>query len=264
MLRPRRILGIVLRQAFLYRRSFSRILDLVYWPTMDLLLWGFLTLYLERGALRLPKFVSFFLGALILWHILYRSQLAVSVSFLEEVWSRNLVNLLVAPVTLGEYLGGLIAVSFLKVSLAFGLMATLAGVFYGFNLFRLGVYLGIFVLGLFVLGWSIGLVTIGLILRFGQEAEILAWALIFIFLPLSAVFYPLEVLPKFLQYLALLTPSAYIFEGMRAVISQGGLPTEYLLRAWGLDLFYFWGGLWFLKRQYAYARERGLLPKIGE
>ncbi|RUM88774.1 MAG: ABC transporter permease [Thermodesulfatator sp.] len=264
MLRGRRILGVVLRQAFLYRRSLSRLLDLVYWPTMDILLWGFLTLYLEKGTLHFPRFVSFFLGALILWHILYRSQLAVSVSFLEEIWSRNLINLLVAPLTLGEYLAGLLAISFFKVSLAFVLMATLAGLFYGFNIFCLGIYLGIFALGLLVLGWSIGLITMGLILRFGQEAEILAWALILIFLPLSAVFYPLQVLPSFLQRLALLTPSAYIFEGMRALIAQGTLPGQYLLRAWGLDLLYFVGGLWFLKRQYAYARREGLLPKIGE
>ena len=258
------ILGVVARQVFLYRRSFSRILDLFYWPAMDILLWGFLTLYLEKGALHLPRFVSFFLGALILWHLLYRSQLAVSVSFLEDIWSRNLLNVMVVPLSLSEYVLGLVLVSFIKVSLAFGIMSALAGLFYGFNLFKLGLSLAPFVLSLLALGWSIGFVTIGLIFRFGQEAEILAWALIFIFLPLSAVFYPLAVLPPFLQKVAWFTPSAHIFEGMREIIAQGGFPTRHLLWAGALNFFYFLFGIWFLRRQYEYARKKGLIPKIGE
>ena len=260
----RHILGVVARQAFLYRRSFSRILDLFYWPTMDILLWGFLTLYLERGSFQPPRFVSFFLGALILWHLLYRSQLAVSVSFLEDIWSRNLLNVMVAPLSLAEYVLGLVLVSLIKVSLAFGIMSGLAGLFYGFNLFRLGLSLVPFVLSLLALGWSIGFVTMGLIFRFGQEAEILAWALIFVFLPLSAVFYPLEVLPDFLQKWAWFTPSAHVFEGMREVVTRGTFPAKHLLWAAGLNVVYLAFGIWFLYRQYEYARRNGLIPKIGE
>ena len=264
MLRAKRILGVVVRQIFLYRRSFSRILDLFYWPTMDILLWGFLTLYLERGTLHLPRFVSFFLGALILWHILYRSQIAVSVSFLEDIWSRNLLNLMVAPLTLTEYMLGLITVSLIKVSLAFTIMALLASLFYGFNIFKLGISFLPFVVNLLALGWAIGFVTIGLIFRFGQEAEILAWALAFVFLPLSAVFYPLSVLPPFIQKLAWLTPSAHVFEGMRAVITTGTIPWPHLLWAGGLNLAYISFGTWFMRRQYEYARAKGTVPKIGE
>ncbi len=264
MLRLKRILGVVARQVFLYRRSFSRILDLFYWPTMDILLWGFLTLYLERGTLHLPRFVSFFLGALILWHILYRSQLAVSVSFLEDIWSRNLLNLMVAPLSLTEYMLGLIAISLIKVSLAFTIMASLAGLFYGFNIFKLGMSLVPFVVNLLALGWGIGFVTIGFVFRFGQEAEILAWALAFVFLPISAVFYPLAVLPPLVQKLAWFTPSAHVFEGMRAVIAEGTLPTEHILWACGLNLLYLFFGAWVMHRQYEYARRQGLIPKIGE
>ena len=263
-MRLKKISGVVARQLFLYRRSFSRILDLFYWPTMDLLLWGFLTLYLERGALQLPRFVSFFLGALILWHILYRSQLAVSVSFLEDIWSRNLLNVLVAPLSLAEYLLGLVIISLIKVGLAFGIMTTLSALIYGFNLFKLGAALFPFLLNLLILGWAIGFVTIGFIFRFGQEAEILAWALIFVFLPLSAVFYPVEVLPGWLKPISLLTPSAHVFEGMREVIIQGNFPLEHLLAAGGLNLTYGLLAIFFLKRQYEYAREKGLIPKIGE
>ncbi len=264
MYRLKKILGVVARQMFLYRRSFSRLLDLFYWPTMDILLWGFLTLYLERGALHLPRFVSFFLGALILWHILYRSQLAVSVSFLEDIWSRNLLNVMVAPLSLTEYMLGLILISLIKVTLAFVIMSTLAGLFYGFNIFKLGLALLPFVVSLLALGWAIGFVTIGFVFRFGQEAEILAWALAFIFLPLSAVFYPLSVLPPVIRDLAWFTPSAHVFEGMREIISRGTFPWSHLLWASGLNLVYLFIGILFLKRQYEYARREGLIPKIGE
>ncbi len=258
------LLGIVLRQLFLYRRSFSRILDLFYWPTMDILLWGFLTLYLEKGAIGVPKFVSFFLGALILWHILYRSQLAVSVSFLEDIWSRNLVNVMVAPITLTEYMAGLVLVGLVKVSLAFVIMSTLSAVFYGFKILVFGIKLGAFVINLLLMGWAIGFVTVGLIFRFGQEAEILAWAIIFAFLPLSAVFYPVSVLPGFLKPLAMLTPSAHVFEGMRAVITNADTKIPHLLVAFLLNVVYLSFSAYFLRKQYEYALEKGLVPKIGE
>ncbi len=263
-LSPKKIFGVVLRQIFLYRRSFSRILDLFYWPTMDILLWGFLTIYLEKGAINVPRFVSFFLGALILWHILYRSQLAISVSFLEDIWSRNLLNLMVAPLTLTEYVLGLITISIIKVSLAFTIMASLSGLFYNFNIFKLGISLLPFIINLLALGWAIGFITIGLIFRFGQEAEILAWALIFIFLPLSAVFYPVSVLPNFIQKLTWFIPSAHVFEGMRIVIITHKFPLDHLIKASILNTIYLILAIWFMNHYYEYAKKYGLIPKIGE
>ncbi len=260
----RRIWGVFLRQLYLYRRSLTRVLDVFYWPTVDLLLWGFITLYLERAGQKMPHYVSFFLGGLILWNILLRAQQGLSVSFLEDVWARNLVNLFVSPLSVGEYLAGLLLVSVFKVVLALFLMSFLAALFFGFKILLLGFWLVPMVLNLCALGWAIGLVTMAAILRFGQEAEILAWALAFLFLPVSAVFYPVSVLPPWLQAVADFVPSAHVFEGMRALLLKGEVKLSFLMKATGLNLIYLLGSYFLFRRVYQEALRRGTIPKIGE
>ncbi len=260
----RRVFAIFLRQLYLYRRSFTRILDVFYWPTVDLLLWGFVTLYLEKAGAQMPQYVSFFLGGLILWNILLRAQQGLSVSFLEDIWARNLLNLFVSPLTLNEYLAGLVLVSIVKVVIAFVVMTTLAALFFGFKIFVLGTSLLPFILNLCALGWAIGLVTMAAILRFGQEAEILAWALSFLFLPVSAVFYPVDVLPEMLQKIAAWVPSSYIFEGMRKVLLVKAFEKTLLLKASLLNLAYFFGSYFLFLDTYRDALKRGTIPKIGE
>lgn len=263
-MRPNRILAVFLRQLFLYRRSFTRLLDVFYWPTVDLILWGFITLYLERESQAVPHYVSFFLGGLILWNILLRAQQGLSVSFLEDIWARNLLNLFASPLKISEYLLGLVLVSVVKVLLASVVMTALAALLFDFHLLSLGGPLFLFVLNLCALGWAIGLVTMAGILRFGQEAEILAWALSLLFLPVSAVFYPVEVLPSFLQKVAALVPSSYVFEGMRALLLKGVLKGETLLKASFLNLLYLLASYLLFMKVYRGALHRGSIPKIGE
>ncbi len=261
---PRRVFAVLLRQLYLYRRSFTRVLDVFYWPTVDLLLWGFVTLYLEKAATEMPHYVSFFLGGLILWNILLRAQQGLSVSFLEDIWARNLLNLFVSPLTILEYLAGLVLVSIVKVVIAFLVMGTLAALCFGFHIFILGSSLLPFILNLCALGWAIGLVTMASILRFGQEAEILAWALALLFLPISAVFYPVEVLPEALQMLASWVPSSYVFEGMRKIILEGIFEPGPLFKASFLNLLYLIGSYLLFIKVYRQALQRGTIPKIGE
>ncbi|RME69686.1 MAG: ABC transporter permease, partial [Nitrospirae bacterium] len=228
-MKPMRIWAVFLRQVYLYKRSFTRLLEVFYWPTVDILLWGFVSLYLQGASRNVPKFVTFFLGALILWDILFRAQQGITVSFLEDMWSRNLTNLFCSPLKMPEYIAGLVIVSVLKVCISFTVMSALAGVFYSFNIFVLGLKLIPLVLCLVAMGWAIGIATMGLILRFGQEAEVLAWAVAFLFLPVSAVFYPVKVLPPFLQKVAFFVPASHVFEAMREVISKGGFPLREVL-----------------------------------
>jgi ABC-2 type transport system permease protein len=260
----RRVWAIFLRQLYLYRRSFPRALEVFYWPTLDILLWGFVTLYLQKSTTGLPKFVTFFLGALILWDILFRAQQGITVSFLEDMWARNLVNIFVSPLKVSEYLSGLLMVSLLKVIISFVVMSTLAGVFYSFSIFRLGMALLPLVVNLVVMGWAVGIVTMGLILRFGQEAEVLAWAVAFLFMPVSAVFYPVEVLPPLLKKVAFFVPSSHVFEGMRALIETDGFPLSDLIKASGLNLIYLVLSVVTFRLIYRNALKRGVLPKIGE
>jgi ABC-2 type transport system permease protein len=262
--KPHRVSAVFLRQIYLYKRSLPRIMEILYWPLLDLVLWGFISVYLARYQSGLPNFVAFFLGALILWDILFRSQLGISVSFLEDIWARNFLNLFVSPLKPSEYLLSLMLVSAFKIVLAGTVMSLLAWAFYSFNIFLVGIALIPFVINLVALGWSIGIFTTSLILRFGQQAEILAWGIAILFQPVSAVFYPVSVLPPFLRSVARGVPSSYVFEGMREVITNGGFPVQKLLWATGLNVLYLAAVFAFFYRIFRTVKKKGLLARIGE
>lgn len=259
-----RIWGLVLRHLFLLRRSFPRILEIFYWPLFDLLVWGFLSVYLARFQQNLPNFVLFFIGALILWDILFRSQAGISVSFLEDVWSKNLLNIFAGPVHTGEYLAALMVVSFVKLSFSAILLSGLAWLIYSFNIFVLGMSLLPIFLNLVIFGWVIGILTTALILRLGQEAEVLAWALGILFMPVSAVFYPVDVLPAFLRAVAHWVPSSHVFEGMRTILGTGVFPIRNFLWALGLNALYLCGVFLFFNWNFRVIKRKGLLVRIGE
>jgi len=259
-----RIWAVFLRQLYLYKRSFPRLLEVFYWPTVDILLWGFVSLYLQKSSYGLPRFVTFFLGALILWDILFRAQQGITVSFLEDMWSRNLMNLFCSPLKVSEYVIGLVCVSILKVCISFTVMSTLAAIFYSFNIFTIGMSLLPFVLLLVMMGWAIGIATMALILRFGQEAEVLAWAVAFLFMPVSAVFYPVKVLPASIQKIAFLVPASHVFEAMRQIINLKPFPLDRLYIATIEGILYLLTSIVIFIFIFRDALKRGILVKIGE
>ncbi|TKB60335.1 MAG: ABC transporter permease [Nitrospira sp.] len=259
-----RVTALLVRHLYLYRRSLPRIMEIFYWPFLDLVIWGFITLYLARYQSQVPGFVTFFLGALILWDMLFRSQQGITIAFLEELWARNLMNLFASPLKPSEFLTATMAMSIMKVTVVSIVMAGSALLFYSYNILIVGIWLMPFVLNLVITGWIIGVLTTSLIMRFGQEAEVLAWSMVFLFQPISCVFYPLEVLPTWLQMIAWANPAAHIFEGMRTVLSGGASPLGNL--AWAVCLngaFLVVVVAWFY-RTIAYCKEHGLLVRVGE
>lgn len=260
--RRRRVLSVVLRDFYVLRRSVPRMLEIVYWPTVELLIWGYLSVFLQ--ARQVPAVVAVLLGGVLLWQVLFRSQSEVSMAFLEDIWSRNLLNVFVAPLTAAEYLIGVVAFGALKLIVSVALMASVALVLYGFGLFSLGPSLVPFMALLLLMGWALAIVTIGVILRFGQSAEVIAWALAFLFQPFSAVFYPVSVLPTVMQWVAKVVPASYVFEGMRAVLGGRALPWRTLGVAALLDLVYVSGSLVFFWRMLAKVRANGGLSRFGE
>jgi ABC-2 type transport system permease protein len=258
-----RILALVNRHLMLYKRSPQRLMEIVYWPLLDLMVWGFITMYLARYKEGLPAFVTFFIGALILWDILFRAQQGVCISFLEEIWSRNLLNLFVSPLRTGEFLAATMTVSIIKVIGAAIMTIGLAYLLYSFNLFIIGLSLVPFVINLVVTGWAIGIFTTAIILRYGQEAEVMAWGLAFLFQPVSAVFYPISVLPPWLQTIANGIPAAHVFEGMRAVIETATFPLTELLWAAGLNVLYLAGAILFFNWMFRIVKMKGLLVRVG-
>src|SRR4029077_12782496 len=189
-----RIYALVARHLYLYRRSLPRMMEIFYWPFLDLVIWGFITVYLMKFQGQIPGAVTFFLGALILWDVLFRAQQGITISFLEEIWARNLMNLFASPLKPNEFLAATMVMSAFKVIAVSVVMVVCAGLFYSYNIFVIGMWLIPFVLNLVMTGWIIGALTTALIMRFGQEAEVLAWSMVFMFQPISCVFYPMEVL----------------------------------------------------------------------
>jgi len=263
-LKIHRIWALVSRHLYLYKRSLPRLMEVFYWPLLDLLLWGFITIYLKEFKGNLPDYVTFFIGALILWDILFRSQSGISISFLEEVWSRNLLNLFVSPLRVSEFLASTMLLSIFKVIAISVVSAILAMIFYSYNILSIGISLLPLVINLLIMGWAIGIITTAVILRYGQQAEILAWGLAFLFQPVSAVFYPVDVLPGFLQVIARFVPSSHVFEGMRVAISGGGMPAKELIWASGLNLIYLTSSIIFFNWTFKVAKVKGSLVKTGE
>ena len=258
-----RIAALIQRHLYLYQRSLPRIMEIFFWPLMDLLVWGFITVYFERSNMNLPRFVTFFLGALIFWDILYRAQQGISISFLEEVWSKNLLNLFVSPMRPCEFLVALMSISVGKMLTAGAASALLAWIFYSFNLFVVGISLIPFVFNLLVMGWAIGIISMSMILRYGQEAEVLAWGLGFLIQPFSAVFYPVSVLPVWVQPLSRMIPSSHVFEGMRSVLETGQIPYESLIYATLLNSVYVSLAICFFYYTLRVVKEKGLLIHRG-
>jgi ABC-2 type transport system permease protein len=262
---PRRIWGMMYRHLALFRRSWPRLLELAYWPVLGMCIWGFTASFLTRrlgtGA---AVTVSALLGGVLLWEVCLRSQMGMAISFLEELWSRNLGHVFVSPLRPWELVAALICMSFIRMLVGVAPAVVLAWLLYAFNLFVLGPVLVLFFINLMIMGWWVALSVVSLILRHGAGAEPLAWSVLFGLAPFSAVFYPVSVLPASLRPIALSLPSAHVFEGMRGVLLDGVIPWNHLLWAFGLNGI--WLGLASLlfAWQFHQARVRGALLSIGE
>ncbi|BCX49269.1 ABC transporter [Haloferula helveola] len=271
MLRFPVILALVRRQVLLFTRNPVRALELLFWPVVQLLVWGFVTVFLQQQlqeetgteGRNLIHFITFLIGAIILWDALFRSQQGVAISFLEDVWTRNLLNIFAAPIRMTEYLAASFTVGGLRVLVTALVMALIAVVSYGFNLFQFEWLLIPFYGNLLMFGWALGIVSTSLILRFGHAAESLAWAVPFMVQPFACVFYDVGVLPRWMQVVSLSMPPAHIFEGMREVLDTGEMDPRKLLMATALNGLYLLGAGMLFSRMLSIARHRGLLVKAA-
>jgi ABC-2 type transport system permease protein len=260
----RRVLALVRRHAYLLLKSWPRIVSMAYYPTVTMVLWAFLTLYLAPSAGFLQSAPGFFIGAVLLWDVLFRGQLGVSLTFIEEIYSRNLGNLFVSPLTLPEFIAGQLVMSVLRTLIGVGGACLFAWLLFHYSIFSYGLPLIAFFTNLLVFGWAIGLAVSGMILRWGLGAEELAWAAIFLVAPVSGVYYPIAVLPGWLQAIAYALPSAHVFEGMRAVLLDGTFPWPHFWQAAALNLVFLALGAALFALAVRHAREHGALLQMGE
>lgn len=254
----------VLRYWYLTKSSGPRILELTYWPTVQMSIWGFIQTFLAEQSSYFAQAIGILLGAVMLWDVLLRGQLGLSLTFFEEVWSRNIGHLMVSPLRPLELIAALMTTSLIKTLIGLVPTSFLAIWFFGFNIYGLGLGLMGFFLNLIIFGWALGLVVSGLVLRYGQGAESLAWALTFAIAPLCGVYYPISILPWFLQIISSILPPAYIFDGMRAILITQELNVDLLLTATLLNCGFIVGGILAFYGFLRIAQTRGTLLQIGE
>ncbi len=256
--------GIFYRNIVLIRRSVPKLFGLFGFVTVALLLWGFITLWVQTLAETDARadFVSLILSAFIFWSLFDLSQRSFGISFLEEVWSRNVINLFASPVKLSEMILGFVLVGVAQSLLAFFYITSLAFLLYALNIWNLGLYIIPFFVNILVFGWALGVVTIGLVVRFGPSADILAFFIPFLVLPFSAVYYPISIFPPILQKVTFILPTRHMFEGMRTVITEGIMPLDNVFWASTLNVVCVILAFLFLYWMLRLARSKGYLSRL--
>ena len=227
-------------------------------------MWGFVTVYLQtQGSGSFSREITFLIASIILWDALFRAQQGVSISFLEDVWTRNLLNIFAAPVRMTDYIAATFGVGLMRVGITAIMLAIVAATAYSFNLFQFQFGLIAYYANLMLFGWALGIASIALILRWGHGAESLAWAMPFMIQPFACVFYPMNVLPGWMQAIASIFPPSHVFEGMRGAIEHGGFDLRQFLTALGLNAVYLSLAGWAFATVLRTAREKGLLVKTS-
>jgi len=257
MINFRRVWAVVLRDAITLRHSLDRLSDMFYWPIMDLLIWGLTGLYIVNQTEN-PTLLSVMLTGLIFWLVIWRSQYEMNITLLSELWDRNLVNIFASPLTLTEWLTSSLIFGFIKLIVSITLSAVLAFFLYSFNVFLYGPWLLPFVISLLLTGWIVGFIVAGLIIRFGQTIQALAWSGVFILAPFSALYYSLTTLPSWAQTIASFVPPSYVFEGMREILFTGSVSYDKILVSFALNIVYLVLSILFFVFMFNQSRKLGL------
>ena len=262
-MRASRIQAIVLRQVYLLRGSPVRLLPMIAWVAIDIVLWGFITRYLNAVAGPRFNFVPAILGAVLLWDFLGRVMQGTTTAFFEDVWSRNFLNLFATPLTVAEYFSGLVITGVGTSLLGLAAMLILATTVFGLSFLVYGAALVPFVLVLFLSGIALGIVGAAIVLRFGPASEWLIWPIPTVISPFVGVFYPLSTLPHWMQAVARFLPPSYVFEGMRAILAGKAAAWPQLAAAAGLVLLYLVLAFLLFSRVYRYAMRTGLIARYS-
>lgn len=258
-----RIAAILLRQYYLMRGSAARVVPLFAWVTVDIVLWGFITRYLNNVSHAGFNFVPALLGAVLLWDFLTRVMQGVTMTFFEDVWSRNFLNIFASPLSLSEYLTGLVGSSIVTSTVGLVVMLLMATLAFGLSFFVYGLMFVPFILILFLSGIALGIFGCALVLRLGPAAEWFVWPIPALVSPFAGVFYPLSVLPIWMHAIAWLLPPSYVFEGMRALVAHQEFSPDLLAIGGGLAVFYVLLAGWVFTRVYRRAVRSGLIARYS-
>jgi ABC-2 type transport system permease protein len=260
-MRAQRVRAIARRQAYVLKRAPQRWFDVIVWPVVDAILFGAIGVYFGRQHGAAATSAAFLLAGIILFHVVFQAEISLATGFLEETWSRNLLNLMVTPLTEVEYGSGVVLFGLARLSIGVAVVSIVAFALFAFNITTLGLALVPLVAILLAVGWSVALVVIGLILRVGQGAEILTWGFIAFLLPLSGIFYPVSALPAAVQPIALALPTTHVFAAARAVVAGHPLPWDQVGIAAVGTVVVGIASVWFLVQMLATFRRRGFISR---
>ena len=259
-----KIYALSLRHVYLIKDSFPRILDLIYWPTIQIFLWGFISKFFTLTSSFYENTVGIILSAAILYDFLFRSSISYNMMFLEEIWSRNFTNLFIAPIKLSEIITSLTLTAIFRTLIGLVPATLIAIPLFGVSIFKIGIPLIFLLISLYIFGVTLGLLVTSGLVRFGPSFENIAWASLFFLAPLGCIYYPLEILPDWLQIFAQLLPLVYIFEEMRNILIYDIINNLQIFKAILISFIYFVLGVLIFYMSYNGARERGNLLNIGE
>ncbi len=259
-----KIFALSLRHIYLIKGSFPRILDLIYWPTIQIFLWGFISKFFTLNSSYYENTVGIILSAAILYDFLFRSSISYNMMFLEEIWSRNFTNLFIAPIKLSEIITALTLTAILRTLIGLVPAALLAIPFFVVSILNLGIPLIFLLITLYVFGVTLGLLVTSGLMRFGPSFENIAWASLFFLAPLGCIYYPIEILPEWLQIIAKLLPLVHIFEEMRSILIYDNINYFQIFKAIFISFLYFVIGVMIFYLSYKGAKNRGTLINMGE
>ncbi len=259
----KRTAAIVLRYLYLMRGSPARVLPLFAWVAIDIVLWGFITKYLNAVTSASLNFVPVLLGAVLFWDFFGRVMQGVTMTFFEDVWSRNFLNVFATPLWITEYVSGLVLTSIVTSAVGLAVMFVLATTAFGLSFLNYGVMVLPFLFVLFLFGIALGIIGSALVLRLGPAAEWFVWPIPALLSPFAGVFYPISVLPVWMQYIARLLPASYVFEAMRAVLAGQAASKWALLAGGGLAVIDVVLACWFFTRVFRYAVQTGLIARYS-
>ena len=259
-----RMYGLFLRHFFLIKSSFPRILDLIYWPSIQIILWGFISKFFSTYSDYYNNTVGIILTCAILYDFLFRSSISFNMLFLEEIWSRNFTNLFIAPMKISEIIISLVFTALIRTLIGLVPAILLTSPLFGISILNLGVPLFFLFLSLYVFGITLGLFVSSGLIRFGPSFENIAWSSLFLLAPLGCIYYPIEILPEFFQILAKGLPLVYIFDETRNILVNNFVNFENILYAFYLNAIYLSIGIGLFFFSFSKARKKGSLINMGE
>jgi ABC-2 type transport system permease protein len=253
-----------LRHFYLITRSFPRILDLIYWPSIQITLWGFISNFFAEYSTYYSGAVGVILSCAILYDFLFRTSIGFNMLFLEEIWSRNFTNLFIAPMKISEIIISLVFTALIRALIGLVPAILLTSPLFGISLLELGMPLAFLFLSLYIFGITLGLLVSAGLLRFGPSFENIAWSTMFLLAPFGCIYYPVEILPGIFQSIAFALPLVYIFEETRNILVNGQVSYENIYNALYLNIFYLILSISIFYYSFDKARDKGTLINIGE